>query len=92
MLVNFRRTNIIEFFLIQLIFYTLVFLWNHHIGILLSLSFSVICFAIVIISYLADWIEAARVPAWYYPLMWVSVVSPLLVWIFFISIGSASFQ
>jgi hypothetical protein len=86
------RTNIIEISLIQLIFYIGVFLWNQHIGVLLSLSFAGISLSIVILSYLADWIEASRVPAWYYPLMWISVICPIVVWIFFVLIGSANFQ
>lgn len=86
------RTNIIEISLIQLIFYVGVFLWDQHIGVLLSLSFAGISLAIVILSYLADWIEAARVPTWYYPFMWISVICPIVVWVFFALIGSVSFQ
>lgn len=72
-----------EFFLLLLILYTAVFLWNDHVGYLLSSIMSVVVLAILIISYLVELIEPSKVPVGYFRLMWILFFAPLTVLIFF---------
>ncbi len=88
---SFKRLNISEIVLIQLILYTGTYLWNPHIGFLLCLTFMVISFFILIISYILELIERSKVPSWYYRLMWVSILCPLVILIFFTSINGLEF-
>lgn len=67
----------------MLIIYTLIFLWNEHIGYLLSLIMTVVVLAVLLISYVVEWIEPSKVPPGYFRLMWVLFLTPLLTLIFF---------
>ena len=89
--VSFSRLTIVELALIELIVYTGFYLWNAHIGFLLCLTFAMISGAVLIISYVADFLERSKVPSWYYRFMWVSIVCPLVVISFFSVIDGFDF-
>lgn len=65
--------------LLQAILYTLIWMYNDYVALILCLSFSLISLAILIISWIADRIEYARVGPWYYPLLIISFIIPMLI-------------
>ncbi|RMG86970.1 MAG: hypothetical protein D6714_03225, partial [Bacteroidetes bacterium] len=66
------------------IFYAGLWFWNDYIATMLSLAFPAICFFILIISLIAEWIEPSKVPKWYFQVMIVSILAPLVTGIFFV--------
>ncbi|MEP7321358.1 MAG: hypothetical protein ABI761_05540 [Saprospiraceae bacterium] len=63
----------------QAIFYSLIWLMSDYVGLILCLSISLISFAIWIISWISDRLEYANVAFWYYPLMIMSTIIPLII-------------
>ncbi len=78
-----RRLNITEIFLLQAIFYTLLWLWNDYVATLLSLTFSAIAFFILSVSLISELLDRSKVPRWYFYAMIISVVTPLIIGSFF---------
>lgn len=76
----------VEIFLVEVIIYFLLWLFNDYLATLLSISLGSIFLAILIISLIVEWIERSKVPIWYYKVMVVSILAPLLtaiVYLFF---------
>jgi hypothetical protein len=69
---------IAEAFLGQLAIYLIIWLNNDYLATMLSLVFGGICFAILIISLIVDWVEYSGVPKWYYQLLVTSVLAPII--------------
>jgi len=81
-----NKENLVLITLIQGVFYTILWLVHDYTALLLSAGIALITFAILVISWIADRLEYANVPFWYYPLLWISILVPLsitaLFWIF----------
>lgn len=78
-----RKLNITEIFLIQAIIYTLLWLWNDFIATILCLSFAVIAFCVLAISLISELLDRSRVPHWYYYVMGISIITPIIIGSFF---------
>ena len=76
----------IEFFLIELIFYLGLWLWNEYIASMLSSVFMVIFLVIFIVSIIVEKIEPSKVPRSYFYFMFLSVLAPMIAAIIFVSI------
>ena len=83
--------TIIEIFLAELILYVGVFVWNDHVGFLLCTILGSITLVLLVISYVVELIERSKVPPWYFLLMWISLVAPLITLLFFAGIGGIHF-
>ncbi len=81
-----QRLRPVELFLMEIIFYTLLWLWNDYIATLLSLVFSSIAFAVLLISLVAEFLEPTKVPRWYFIFMVISIITPLLAAAYFVGI------
>ncbi len=69
--------------LLEIIFYTFLWLWNEGVAFFVSLAFSLIALFILVIALIAEWIEPSRVPKVFFKVMAVSVLLPwVLVGIF----------
>ena len=68
-----------ELFLLQIVFYILLWIWNDYVASLVTAIFSSILFFILVISLLVEWIERSKVPRSYYLFMLVSIIAPILV-------------
>ena len=79
----YRRLNITEFFLIQSILYTLLWMWNDYVATILSLSFAAIAFFILAISLIAEMIDRSKVPRLYFYFMVISILTPIIIGSFF---------
>ena len=72
-----------EVFLVEAIVYLLLWMWNDYVATILTLSFTAIALFILLVSLVAELIERSKVPRWYFGLMVISVVTPLIVGVFF---------
>jgi hypothetical protein len=78
-----RRLNLTEIALIQAVLYLLLWMWNDFLATILSLSFSVIAFFVLLISLISELLERTKVPRAYFWLMIVSCLVPLFIGSFF---------
>lgn len=65
--------------LVQAVFYTLIWMIHDYTALLLSAGVGIIALAILIISWLSDRMEYGNMPSWYYPVLWISFLVPLLI-------------
>ncbi len=54
-------------------------LWNDYVASYFTIIFPGISLVILLIATIADWIEPSRIPRWYYGLMVISILVPLLI-------------
>ncbi len=73
------RINLAILLLLQAVIYSGLWLWNEYVAVYLTLIFPGIIIVILIIAGLADLIEPSRIPGWYYWLMIVSIITPLII-------------
>ena len=69
-----RRT--IELALVELIVFLLLWFWNSFLAFYLTLTLTLICFTILTISGIAEWIERSKVPKFYFYAMATSTIVP----------------
>ncbi len=77
------RLRLVEIILLQVIFYSLIYLWNSYIGFLLCLIIACIAFAILLLSLIFDALEKSKIPRSYYWFILSASLVPALVAIFF---------
>lgn len=69
--------------LLQAVVYSGLWLWNEYVAVYVSLIFPGMILVILIFAGIADLIEPSRIPRWYYGLMIVSIVTPLIIGVVF---------
>lgn len=87
-----KKIRPIEIFLIQFIIYSMLWMWDDYVASLLTVVMAAICFFILIISLLAELVERSKVPRWYYYLMAISAIAPIVVAFIFIAFMGADFE
>lgn len=70
--------RLVEIFLAQVVVYLLIWVTNPYLALVLSLIFAGICVLILMVSLVVELIERSKVPRWYYYLMVISILAPLL--------------
>ncbi|MDZ4680559.1 MAG: hypothetical protein SH848_04755 [Saprospiraceae bacterium] len=70
--------RLIEIFLAQVVVYLLIWVFNSYLALVLSSIFAGICLLILLVALAVELIERSKVPRWYYYLMIVSTLAPLL--------------
>ncbi len=65
--------------LLQAILYSSIWLWNEFVASYITLVFPAMILVILLISAIADWIEPSRIPKWYYVIMIVSILVPIII-------------
>ena len=76
--------SITEIFLIEAIIYIALWMWNEYVASILTLAFSAIALFILIISLISELIERSKVPRWYFSYMVISILTPLIIGVFFL--------
>jgi len=77
------RLRLVEIFLLQVIFYTGLWLVNEYVASYLCLILPVVAAVILFLTWIADLIEPARIGARYYYVMGITVIAPVLVGVAF---------
>ncbi len=83
---NQQYQPIIILFLIETIVFLAIWLMNDYLASLLSIILPVICFALLIISLIAERLEKSNVPKFYFQSMVVTIFAPLCAAILYITI------
>lgn len=79
----------IEVLLFQLIIYLIIWVFNEYLATMLSLIFGTIFLLILLISLIVEWIERSKVPRWYFSLMLMSVLAPIIAAIIYLGISGS---
>ncbi len=77
----------IELFLLEFIFYIVLWIWNDYLASMVSAIFGTIIFFILIISLIVEAIERSKVPRSYFWFMLVSLLAPIIVTIIMVFVG-----
>jgi hypothetical protein len=85
-----RPLSMTEVFLIQAMFYIILWLWNDHAATILTLSFAAIALFILVISLIAEIIDRSKVPSWYFWVMAISILTPLIIGAFFLTLKNGT--
>ena len=65
--------------LAQAVLYSALWLWNEFVASYVTLVFPAMIAVILLISAIADWIEPSRISKWYYVIMIVSILIPIVI-------------
>ncbi len=67
----------------QAVIYLSIWLWNEYVASYITLIFPAMILVILVLGLIADWIEPSRIPGWYYKIMIISIVIPVLIGVVF---------
>jgi hypothetical protein len=81
-----KNIGLLEISLIQIVFYSAMWLIDDYFAILISVILTVIVFAVLVISLITELIEKSRVPRAYFTWMIASTIIPIVVAAFFIAV------
>ena len=87
---KFRPLSMTEVFLIEALFYIVLWMWNDHVATILTLSLSAITLFILIISLISESLDRSKVPRWYFWVMGISILTPLIIGAFFLTIKNGT--
>ncbi len=73
------KDHLAEIFFVQIIIYIAIWFASDYIGSFISISFPIIFALLLLVSIIAELIEPSRVPRWYFYLMIISIIAPILV-------------
>lgn len=79
--------RLLELFLLEIILYILLWLWDDYLASLLSLVFGAIIALILLVSLVVEWVEPSKVPRWYFTLMLVSIAAPIVAALLYTFLG-----
>lgn len=68
--------RLVEIALIELIIFLLLWFWNGFLAFYLTVALTFICFFILVIALLAEWIETSKVKRIYFYAMAISIIIP----------------
>lgn len=63
----------------QAVIYLFIWLWNEYVASYITLIFPIMILVILILTLIADWIEPSRIPGWYYKVMIISILIPIII-------------
>ncbi len=63
----------------QAVTYLSIWLWNEYVASYITLIFPIMILIILILALIADWIEPSRIPGWYYKVMIISILIPVII-------------
>ena len=78
--------------LLQAVMYCAVWLWNEYVAFYITMIFPIMILIILVLSRIADWIEPSRIPGWYYKVMLISIVIPVVIGFVFYFIYEGRFD
>ena len=65
--------------LAQAVIYLSIWLWDEYAAFYITLIFPTVILVILILALIADLIEPSRIPGWYYLLMVISIIIPVII-------------
>ncbi len=77
------RTQFWIIILSQAVIYLSIWLWDEYVASYITLIFPAMILVILILGLIADWIEPSRIPGWYYKIMIISIIIPVVIGVVF---------
>jgi hypothetical protein len=74
-----QKLSVLEIFLIQVVVYTSIWLWDEYVASYISIIFPIVFLTVFIVSLIAEWIEPSKISRKYYLLMLISILTPAFV-------------
>lgn len=87
-----KSLGIVEISLVQIIIYCLLWLNNPYLATLLTVIIAPIFGFLLLISLIAEWVERSKVPKWYFKIMFLSFIIPVIVALFFYAANDGYFE
>ena len=87
-----KSLGIVEISLTQVIIYCLIWISNPYLATLLTAIIVPIFTMLLVISLIAEVLERSKVPKWYFKFMFISILIPLIVAIFFYKTNDGLFD
>src|SRR5574338_1478498 len=78
--------NMLIVVLAECVIFSAVWLWDEYVATYATIILPGVMAVILLLSLIAQWIEPARIPKWYYYIMVISILIPLVVGMFFVYI------
>jgi hypothetical protein len=72
--------------------FSALWLWNDYVATYSTIILLGVMFVILLFSLIADLIEKSRIPKWYYYVLVISIVIPLVIGMFFIYIYGGNME
>ncbi len=72
-------SNLTIVLLLQAVIYSGIWLWNEYVATYFTLIIPGVILVILILATISDFIEPSRIPGWYYGLMLVSIITPIII-------------
>lgn len=73
-----ERIRPIEILLGEVVIYLIIWVFNDYMATMLSLIFGSIFLLILLVSLVVELVERSKVPRWYFTLMGISVLAPII--------------
>ncbi|NNK89069.1 MAG: hypothetical protein HKO89_00535 [Saprospiraceae bacterium] len=86
------KIRYIEGILLQIIFYSIIWLISEYVGLLLCLIMGFVIGALLAFAWMVEFIEKSKVPSSYYKWMLISSLVPLIVALFFSLVYKGNFD
>lgn len=87
-----KSIGIIEISLFQVIIYCLLWISNPYLATLITAISVPIFTMLLLISLIAEMLERSKVPKWYFKFMFISILIPLIVGLFFFRTNEGLFD
>lgn len=83
------KIGLLEISLLELVVFLLLWVIDEYTASLLCVIIPVICFGVLVVALIAEWIEPSKVPRLFFTTLAVSIVVPILTFvIYFLVFGS----
>jgi len=79
-------TNLLIVALAQCVIFTAAWIWNEYVATYATIILPGVMLVILLLSLIADWIEPSRIPKWYYAIMVITILIPVVIGMFFMYI------
>lgn len=84
--------GLVEIALMQVVFYGAFWLMSDYTATLLTIVFPIVFLLILIVALFAEMIDKSKTPRWYFKLMLISIIIPILTAIVFVAALGADFD
>lgn len=87
-----KNFPIVETSAILTLIFGSLWVWNDYLASLITVLVVTICIFILLLSYIVELIEKTKVPRWYFQLIWIMIILPILLFGIFGAIYGFSFE
>jgi len=86
------KIGLLEIFLLQVVFYAIIWLVSDYTATLISVLFPIIFLSLLVLAFISELVQKSKVPTWYYWFMVLSVIAPIVTALIFVYIMGVNFD